>query len=422
MADTLAPLHTQPRAITGRTLRLDAPAQPILPPSVSTLRSGQLTLDTLSPVNQNGSFEFDRVIKSGQVLKRTRKTKAWKPIHIVLRPNLLSIYRNSEEDKLRHQITLSDLTAVARQKDPKGKAQHVFGLFLPSRNFHLGAKSDQEAQEWVELIRREARIDEGEEEMSLASPGGARGFYSGFERHLSRGAQPNAMVDRTAGYSSSEAEPFPRSTPIRTTNASALHSARRASHTMDYSGPEHGSYSDFSDSMMGPTARMSALSLPSPEQQTNLATSPSSNTVYGPSLISNAIQSAASQASFSGAHEQRPAPAHDSERVICHGWLYLLKTTSGMRQWKKLWVVLRLKSLALYKNEEEYSAVWVLSFSSIIDAVEIDPVSHSKRFCLQIITEEKNYRLCAPDEDSLARWLGAFKSLLVKRKESQNQR
>jgi hypothetical protein len=29
----------------------------------------------MSPVNQNGCFEFDRIIKAGSVLKRTRKTK-----------------------------------------------------------------------------------------------------------------------------------------------------------------------------------------------------------------------------------------------------------------------------------------------------------------------------------------------------------
>ena len=32
-------------------------------------------MDAYSPVNQNGSFEFDRVIKSGYVQKRTQKTK-----------------------------------------------------------------------------------------------------------------------------------------------------------------------------------------------------------------------------------------------------------------------------------------------------------------------------------------------------------
>lgn len=55
-----------------------------LPPDSSTIspklttpgmRSGHLNLDTFSPVNQNGSFVFDRVLKSGEVHKRTRKTK-----------------------------------------------------------------------------------------------------------------------------------------------------------------------------------------------------------------------------------------------------------------------------------------------------------------------------------------------------------
>jgi hypothetical protein len=39
------------------------------------IRSGHLNLDTFSPVNQNGSFEFDRVLKTGTLQKRTKKTK-----------------------------------------------------------------------------------------------------------------------------------------------------------------------------------------------------------------------------------------------------------------------------------------------------------------------------------------------------------
>lgn len=43
-------------------------------------------LDTYaSPVNQNGSFEFDREVKSGHVQKRTQKTKVSLPLaHIEL--------------------------------------------------------------------------------------------------------------------------------------------------------------------------------------------------------------------------------------------------------------------------------------------------------------------------------------------------
>ncbi|KAH0257417.1 PH-domain-containing protein, partial [Aureobasidium melanogenum] len=271
--------HATPRPINTQSNNINInPSNPqSLPSSVQNLRSGQLTLDTFSPVNQNGSFEFDRIIKSGQVSKRTRKTKSWKPIYIVLRPNLLSIYRDKAETKLRHQITLSDLTAIARQKDPKGKAKHVFALFSPSRNYHLEAASDQDAQDWVQLIRREARIDQNEEEIVLASPGGAKSTYRGFERHTDH----TINQDIPQGYSSSDAETSVYNPPIRRPKH-ALHSKRRPSHTLDYSGPENASYSDFSDSQ-GPSARMSSLSLTLAENQSQqMPPLAGANTIYGP--------------------------------------------------------------------------------------------------------------------------------------------
>lgn len=400
--------HPAPRPVSNQTnIRITPPNDQSLPNSVQKLRGGQLTLDTFSPVNQNGSFEFDRIIKSGQVSKRTRKTKSWKPIHIVLRPNLLSIYRDKAETKLRHQITLSDLTTVARQKDPKGKAKHVFALFSPARNYHLEAASDQDAQEWVQLIRREARIDQNEEEMVLASPGGAKSTYRGFERHTDQ----TIDQDVPQGYSSSEAETPIYNPPIRRPKHT-MHSKRRPSHTLDYSGPENASYSDFSDSQ-GHSARMSSLSLTLAENQTHpLPPSTGVNAVYGANTRTPLAPRNVSQTSGIQTIKQ------DEERVVCQGWIYMLKSKSGVRQWKKLWMVLRPKSLALYKNEEEYAAVLVMAFHNIIDAVEINPISKSKQFCLQLITEERNYRMCAPDDDGLARWLGAVKSLLVKRKET----
>lgn len=48
-------------------------APPVLPPSQP--RTTILNLENLSPVNQNGSYEFDRVLKSGYVEKRGRKTR-----------------------------------------------------------------------------------------------------------------------------------------------------------------------------------------------------------------------------------------------------------------------------------------------------------------------------------------------------------
>lgn len=40
--------------------------------SSTPLRTGHLTLDTFSPVNEHGSFEFDRVLKQGKVLCRMK--------------------------------------------------------------------------------------------------------------------------------------------------------------------------------------------------------------------------------------------------------------------------------------------------------------------------------------------------------------
>ncbi|KAK3059963.1 hypothetical protein LTS18_009645 [Coniosporium uncinatum] len=208
----------------------------------------------------------------------------------------------------------------------------------------------------------------------------------------------------SAGSSASEQESAPRAA----TQAKGMHSsARRLSHTVaSYSGNENASFSDFSDTGF----QDSSLSL-------NNAGDPrdaKKNTLYQASRPQP--QRNASQ--LSGLNV-KPT---DDDRVMFHGWLYLLKSKGGVRQWKSVWVVLRPKTLALYKNEEEYSATLILPFSSILDAVDIDPISKSKRYCMQIITEERNYRFCATNEDQLAKWLGSFKSLLVKRKERQKEK
>lgn len=333
----------------------------------------------MSPVNQRGHFEFDRVIKAGPALKRTRKTKSWRSVYLVLRPGLLSIYRNSDETKLRYKINLADLTAVARQRDPKGKAKFVFGLFSPSKNYHLGAKDDAEAQAWVELIRREARLDEEEEELNLASPSG----------------HTDANMDNLA-FSSSEAE-LPALSPIRTGVPLGEH--RRPSTAMDFSGAENASYSDFSDSAGQPHRVSIISSIRSAQQPARSQTDP------------HDIEDMEARATV--------AEMQEAARIVCQGWILLLKSRSGVKAWKRTWMVLRSRSAAMYKNEKEYSALKVLSLDSILDAVEVDPISSSKRFCMQLITDERGYRFCARDEDDLAKWLGAFKSLLVKRKEAK---
>ncbi|KAI1185902.1 PH domain-containing protein [Nemania serpens] len=391
-------------SLSSRRTTIAIPPTSIASPintAVSRLRN-QLGLSISSPVNQNGSFEFDRVLKSGYVQKRTQKTKVWKTVYLVLRPNALYIYKSDKESKLRHKLHLSDLSAVVPLKDPKQKRNHLFGLFSPARNYHFEAPTAKDAQEWIDLIRKDARIEEEEEEMFLASPIVRRHSLAPASMlKTTDGSRDLPVVDHERFLSSS---PEP---PDRRASKSVRSGGRRQSHN-DYSGlsaNEVASQSDFSDVEYhrGHGASSESFTVPPP---TSVSGTPSDPRAKQPVMgEQNASQ-------ISGLNVER-----DPDRVVWQGWLWFLKGKRGMRQWKNCWAVLRPRNLILYKDESEYTASFILPLPSIVSVMDIDPVSKTKVHCMQIITDEKSYRFCAYDEESLVHCLGAFKSLLAKRKE-----
>lgn len=391
--------------------------------SIGTSRLQKLSLDTFSPspMTQNGSYTFDRILKSGFVHKRTRKTKSWKPIYLVLRPTSLSIYKDQRETKLRHKIHLADLTAVAKLKDPKGKRENLFGLFSPSRNYHLEASSTKDAEEWVELIRREARIEEEEEEMFLASPAAVATNYAGLDEAMKKMHEDRQTDQNNHRVYSSSPEPIDLSGAVRPRNSISGQPEiggpmRRPSH-FDYSGNEPASHSDMSDGEPHPAflgnrqhAGVSEISIPENEPMGAAPPRPSFAGRNGSQLSGLNVNAASAPPS-----NQPTSPDQDPERVIWQGHLLFLKSKSGVRQWKDSWAVLRAKSFALYKDENEYRPVMVLNTDAILSAVEIDAISRTKKHCLQVITEEKRLRFCALSEDGADRCLGAFKSILARR-------
>lgn len=50
----------------------------------------------------------------------------------------------------------------------------------------------------------------------------------------------------------------------------------------------------------------------------------------------------------------------------------------------------------------------IIPLSSIIDALQTDPVSKHKQYCLRIVTAKRSFVCCAPDEDTLLLWLDAI--------------
>ena len=239
---------------------------------------------------------------------------------------------------------MSDVTAVAFLKDPKGRRQHVFGFFLPSRNYQLQADNDEDARAWVGLIRKEARIDEEELEMYPIGPLAQEHMY----RSLSDALRSSEDLDRQCQdrMSSSSPEPFESNRkPSTTRDGVRIPGIRKQSLVQDleYSGNEFGSHSDFSDSA---PAQFYSQNSPSRPKSRNFSSgnlpviSTNSNTTTKPEMTRNTSQLSV------------PHIDQEEERVIWQGHLLCLKSKGGVRQWKKLWVVLRPKHLAFYKNQE----------------------------------------------------------------------
>ena len=236
--------------------------------------------------------------------------------------------------------------------------------------------------------------------MLLASPGtNTTGPYSGFQSAVQRTHEQNRLHDERLGSSSPEpSDPIPRTAR---TQALGLMPARKPSNTIEYSGNELASHSDMSDAEVTRARGTSAVS----NLEDPLAVKP---------LTPRPMLGARNVSQMSGFNVEL-----DPERVVWQGYLLYLKTKRGVRQWKDLWAVIRPRNITLYKNESEYSPILLIPLSSVINAVEIDPVSKTKIHCLQVITEEKSYKFCAHNEDTLDKSLGAVKSLLAKRKDQE---
>ncbi|KAF9122924.1 hypothetical protein BGW39_009401 [Mortierella sp. 14UC] len=93
-------------------------------------------------------------------------------------------------------------------------------------------------------------------------------------------------------------------------------------------------------------------------------------------------------------------------KVVRQG--YLLKLGNTYKTWRKKWFVLRGDKLTYYKNTKEYQPLGIIPLSNIIDALQTDPVSKHKQYCLRIVTAKRSFVCCAPDEDTLLLWLDAI--------------
>lgn len=107
---------------------------------------------------------------------------------------------------------------------------------------------------------------------------------------------------------------------------------------------------------------------------------------------------------------------HDSiqngdEYILEQGYVFKLRKIYN--QWRKFYFILSNKNLYVYKHQDDISHLHkFFPIDDIIDVIELDPLSKSKKWCFLIITPLKRMKFCASDENQMIKWLSVLKTLV----------
>ncbi|GAA5866642.1 hypothetical protein JCM1840_002417 [Sporobolomyces johnsonii] len=91
-------------------------------------------------------------LKSGYLMKKGERRKAWKKRWFVLRGGQLAMYKNDKEYQLLRLIPISDIHTAAPIE--LKKHSHTFGIVTPKRTYYVKADSDADMREWCQLVDR----------------------------------------------------------------------------------------------------------------------------------------------------------------------------------------------------------------------------------------------------------------------------
>lgn len=182
--------------------------------------------------------------------------------------------------------------------------------------------SQKDAEDWIQRIRSETRLDEEEAALlALSKKEPAKSI-----------AIKKGPLDDTSDHSESDQAGGRPSSPELGASLSPNTQAKGFAYPPDYSANDMTSFSEWSDG---------------PSTNNNLRSKRSAN-----NLSSSAPKERQSSLPLDSSRNADFGVLRDPERVLCNGYLQCLRTKGGVRQWKRYWVVLRPKSLGFYKNEQ----------------------------------------------------------------------
>lgn len=348
------PRTRQSVSLSNRVLR-----QPTLP-------QGDEEIDSNIHRGSDISIPQDRVLKNGWLYKRGR-SKTWKRYWFVLRDHQLTWYKDEKEYKPKEVIHTADIMSASMVTDHLKEKNH-FAVYTSSHSHHFRADNDPDAQDWVDVIKHMA---DAAAESLLSSSFKRMGGLSSPIAIANRAEEHRLMVNSPQGIA------FPHNFSSGGALQAGVFSAGSAS-CFEFSGTE------------------AVSSVGSPDDDTR-------HQDYHHHRLHDSSM-------------PRSATPED-EKVIKKG--YMLRLKRRLNKWKKQYVVLTTQRVLFAKSEQQLeNPVKVVPISSIADVVDIDPLSKTKIYCMQIITPEKRLRFCLDSEESLTSWLASLKSVITARRGS----
>lgn len=385
-----------------------------------TLRGGngkeQKSQEKVAIPRESGE-EFEgvgRIIRSGWLYKRAKATKKWSRRWFVLRADQLVYYKDESEYKVEGMISTADIMSVTMLADQK---PNHFALFTNNKNFHLQADNTPDAQAWVDVIRHTA--NEAAESILCSS----------FER-LNTGSplasNPEEFKREQVALAAKLSSPTTTSPPPPPGVTDGIHFPKSFLPPTEGGGmvvsPGGGMYYDYSGTedlgMSSCTSEGGLTSPPKPFQQPQLQHSTDTTNNENlhlniPHLPPNYNQRQRTNTDNNNEATTTSTEHEDGEeKIVKKG--YILRLKKRYNQWRRQYVILTDQKMEFFKNEKNKTAVKELSVKDIIDVVEIDPLSRTKRFCMQLITDNKRMRFCAESEEDLTKWLASLKSVITK--------
>jgi hypothetical protein len=382
-------------------------------------------------------YFLDKHICSGWLYKRGKR-KTWKKRWFVLRDSQLTYYKDDKEYKPKDIISTSDIMAVAMLTNDN-KPNH-FAFFTPSKNYHLRADTTKEAESWVEKLKValdcasqkalsssfiRLNVLDSVAENDTSNRNSVHAMPTMFRASQTFNTIPNKPMINLAkrhsinGPVGSLNSNIPRPSPqvIRPwfdgnnnsvdSNTTSLHTgslfsgkdAAPSSCASDYGSLIIKKQHDFNLQQRQPLPQL-------PQQQS--INDEDDDDDEDDSFIQESIDNTIN--TFNNADTNISNPPKQVQTILETG--FLLRFKRRYKQWRNQYVVLTNSKIEFYKNERSKTPLKVIPIEDLIDVVELDAISKTKQFCMQLITPEKRIKFCASSEDELIRWLAAIKAII----------